>query len=307
MLRSLKGLIKTTLQKLNRQRSAQKVKQEAQHISQQQLVADLQQLGIEQGDTVFLHSSLRSLGYVEGGPASVIAALQQTVGPEGNILLPAYYLPGGTIEATCQLADYQFDPRIHGTHMGRLPETFLKSSGVKRSLHPTHSVAAWGKDANYLTNGHHQAPSVFGEGSPWQRFMEMPQAKVLGLGISMGPVTFYHLLEDTLGDAFPLPVWEKEHQLPCIDANDKVWQVPVRSYNKELARQRIDHPSRDDLRQYFMKEFQQAGYLKSGKVGAGDSWFIPAGDFLRHLKQLSSEGITIYANPEQLSPDAKHK
>ncbi|SEA58021.1 AAC(3) family N-acetyltransferase [Alkalimonas amylolytica] len=303
MLRSLKGLIKTTLQKLNRQRSAQKIKQQAEHISQQQLVEDLQQLGLQQGDTVFLHSSLRSLGYVEGGPAAVIAALQQAVCSNGNILLPAYYLPGGTIEATCQLDDYQFDPRIHGTHMGRLPETFLKSTGVKRSLHPTHSVAAWGKDADYLTNGHHQAPSVFGEGSPWQRFLEMPQAKVLGLGISMGPVTFYHLLEDELGEDFPLPVWEKEYRLPCIDDNNTVWQVPVRSYNKELARQRIDHPSRDDLRQYFMQEFQQAGYLKSGKVGAGDSWFIPASDFLRHLKQLASEGITIYSAAEQLEYD----
>ncbi|MDP4528133.1 AAC(3) family N-acetyltransferase [Alkalimonas delamerensis] len=295
MLRSVKNLIKSALEQLNRQRSAHKVKQQAEHITPQQLVEDLTALGIKPGDTLFLHSSLRSLGYVEGGPAAVIAALQQSVGPDGNILLPAYYLPGGTIDATCQLDDYQFDPRIHGTHMGRLPETFLKSTGVKRSLHPTHSVAAWGKDADYLTNGHHQAPSVFGEGSPWQRFLEMPQAKVLGLGISMGPVTFYHLLEDTLGEAYPLPVWDKEHQIPCIDANDKVWQVPVRSYNKALASQRIDHPSREDLRQYFRQEFLRAGLLHEGQVGAGTSWFIPAADFYRHLQHLAEQGITIYS------------
>lgn len=304
MLRSLKNLIKSTLEQLNRQRSAHKLKQKAEHIRQPQLVEDLTALGICSGDTVFLHSSLRSLGYVEGGPAAVIAALQQSVGPNGNILLPAYYLPGGTIEATCQLIDYRFDPRIHGTHMGRLPETFLKSTGVKRSLHPTHSVAAWGKNADYLTNGHHQASSVFGEGSPWQRFLEMPQAKVLGLGISMGPVTFYHLLEDALGEAYPLPIWDEEYQIPCIDANDTVWQVPVRSYNKALTCQRIDHPSREDLREYFRQEFLTAGLLHEGQVGAGTSWFIRATDFYHHLHLLSKKGITIYSSKDSLIGDS---
>lgn len=304
MLNSLKQQLKRILQRLQRNRAAEKLKQQANHISAEQLQHDLQQLGVQQGDTLFLHSSLKSLGYVVGGPATVIKVLQQLVGEQGNILLPAYYLPGGTIEATCQLTDYQFDPRIHGTHMGRLPETFLQLPGVKRSLHPTHSVAVWGAQADYLTNGHHQAPSVFGEGSPWQRFTALPQAKVLGLGISMGPVTFYHLLEDQLGEAFPLNVWHQEYCLPCIDQDNQIWQVPVKSYKPELTQQRIDHPSRADLREFFRQSLQQAGLLQQTQVGDSQSWLLPAAGFLTHLQWLAERGITIYTPEAELAQKA---
>ncbi|MCC5853999.1 MAG: hypothetical protein JJU30_14280, partial [Alkalimonas sp.] len=66
-------------------------------------------------------------------------------------------------------------------------------------------------------------------------------------------------------------------------------------YNKALASQRIDHPSREDLRQYFRQEFLTAGLLHEGQVGAGTSWYIPAADFYRHLQHLAEQGITIYS------------
>lgn len=300
MLSYLKKQLKQLLKHYQREQSAKELKSQAPHVSQQQLTQQLQALGVQPGDSIFLHSSLKSLGYVEGGPAAVIAALQTAVGPEGNILLPTYYLPGGTIDNTCKLTDYCFDLRIHGTHMGRLPEAFLATSGVQRSLHPTHSVSVWGKDARFLTEAHHKAPSVFGEGSPWQRFATLPQAKVLGLGISMGPVTFYHLLEDTMGEQFPLPVWQPECLLRCIDDQDKVWQVPVRPYDKTLAAMRIDHPSRGDLQQYIKDELIACGLLKQGQVGAASCWLIGAQDFYQQLEKLAGDGITIYATPEQL-------
>ena len=41
----------------------------------------------------------------------MIGALQDAVGPQGTLLLPAYYLPGGTVRATCDMQDYVFDAR----------------------------------------------------------------------------------------------------------------------------------------------------------------------------------------------------
>ena len=272
------------------------------HVSRAELAAGLARLGIEAGDSVFVHSSLKSLGYVEGGAASVVQALQQAVGPQGTLLLPTYYLPGGSILATCQLPGYVFDVRKHGSHMGRLPQAFLAGAGIERSVHPTHSVSAWGRHAAYLTEAHHRAPSTFGAGSPWQRLLELEQAKVLGLGVSMGPVTFYHVLEDALGAAFPLPVWDAQsYSLPCIDRAGQRCDVPLRPFDAALAQRRIDHPSRDDLRRYFMAEFQRAGLLHRGQVGQAPSWWIPAHGFYRHLLQLAGEGLTIYATPGQLA------
>ena len=209
MLDGLKKAIKRIIGKVQQKRREEELKQSQPHVTAAQITADLKKMGIEPGDILFIHSSLKSLGYVDGGPKAVIQGLLDAVGPEGTLLLPTYYMPGGSILGTCQLEGYVFDPRIHGTNMGALPEAFLRFSGVQRSIHPTHSVSAIGKHAKYLTEAHQLAPSVFGRGSPWQRFHEL-NGKVLGIGISMGPVTFYHLLEDTSATPFLFPSgWKK--------------------------------------------------------------------------------------------------
>jgi|SRR5450830_87268 len=302
MLDAARRAIRTTLEAWRRADSARHMRHSAQHVTRTALTAGLARLGIVPGDTLFLHSSLKSLGYVEGGAAAVVHALQDAVGPQGTLLLPTYYLPGGSVRATCEMNDYVFDPRRHGTHMGRLPEAFLASGNIHRSIHPTHSVSAWGRHAADLTEAHHRAPSIFGMGSPWQRFIGCDQAKVLGLGISMGPVTFYHALEDAMGDAFPVPVWEDATKLlACLDHAGRRWEVPVRPFDPAVAQRRIDHPSRGDLREYFAREFDAAGLRVNGQVGDAASWAIPAQAFFEHLRQLAFEHVTIYASAAQLA------
>ncbi|MDN2713601.1 AAC(3) family N-acetyltransferase [Janthinobacterium sp. SUN120] len=302
MLDGARRAARAALQAWRRAAGARRARQNAPHVTRAGLAADLARLGIAPGDTLFVHSSLKSLGYVEGGAPAVIAALQDAVGPQGALLLPAYYLPGGTVHAACAMPDYVFDPRRHGTHMGRLPEAFLASPGVRRSIHPTHSVCALGRHAADLTEAHHRAPSIFGMGSPWQRFIGCDHAKVLGLGISMGPVTFYHALEDAMGEAFPVPVWEEETRLlACLDHAGRRWDVPVRPFDPAVARRRIDHPGREDLRAYFQREFDAAGLRVNGQVGDAASWCIPAQAFYDHLRHMASEHVTIYASAAQLA------
>ena len=57
---------------------------------QVRLVEDMRHLGIAAGDTLFVHSSYKSLGSVEGGAGTVIGAMADAVGPEGLLLLPAF-------------------------------------------------------------------------------------------------------------------------------------------------------------------------------------------------------------------------
>ena len=302
MLDRAKRAARNALEAWRRAANARHVRHSAPHVTCAALAAGLARLGIAQGDTLFIHSSLKSLGYVEGGAQAVIGALQDAVGPQGTLLLPTYYLPGGTVRATCDMKDYVFDPRRHGTHMGRLPEAFLASGNIHRSIHPTHSVSAWGRHAAGLTEAHHRAPSIFGTDSPWQRFIGREHAKVLGLGISMGPVTFYHALEDAMGDAFPVPVWEGPTTLlACLDHDGRRWDVPVRPYAPAIAQRRIDQPGRGDLRDYFEREFDAAGLRVNGQVGDAASWCIPAQAFFGHLRQLASEHVTIYATAAELA------
>lgn len=300
--KAIKRRVKDFLKSLTQERRASKLERTATHVTREKLADDLIDLGVCSGDVIFVHSSLKSLGYVEGGPGAVIGALQDAVGPTGTLLLPTYYLPGVSIQETCLLTDYVFNPKLHGSTMGALPAAFLTTPGVSRSIHPTHSVSALGRHAVYLTEAHHLAPSVFGEGSPWQRFVGLPQSKVLGLGVSMGPVTFYHLAEDVMGDSFPVRVWQgRVIKMPCLDHQGNSHLVPVRAFEPDLNARRIDAKSRSDLRDYFAAEFRRVKLRQEGPVGSTQAWSIDAPPFLDHLIALAHEGITIYSSPTELA------
>lgn len=53
------------------------------------IAADLQStlraLGLRPGDLVMVHASLRALGPVDGGPAAVLDALLDVIGPAGTL------------------------------------------------------------------------------------------------------------------------------------------------------------------------------------------------------------------------------
>lgn len=48
----------------------------------------LKDIGVQKGQTIMVHTSLSSLGYVCGGAQSVIEALLERVGDEGTIMMP---------------------------------------------------------------------------------------------------------------------------------------------------------------------------------------------------------------------------
>ena len=59
-------------------------------MTKQEIIAALQEMGLKNGDKVLLHSSLLSLGEVEGGPDAVIDAFLELLGSEGTLLVPVF-------------------------------------------------------------------------------------------------------------------------------------------------------------------------------------------------------------------------
>jgi aminoglycoside 3-N-acetyltransferase len=113
-------------------------------LTRQTIAEDLRRLGVQSGDALVVHSSLRSLGKVEGGAATVIAALLDVIGPNGLLVFP-------TFTYFTQVFDPTTDPCLTGT----IPESGRSWPGAVRSWHPTHSVAAIGDGAEALCAGHH--------------------------------------------------------------------------------------------------------------------------------------------------------
>lgn len=155
----------------------------------------LQQLGIKPGDTVLVHSSMKSMGHVDGGPAAVIKGFEDVLGKDGTLVMPTL----------CQvdfINSYKTWYMDKPSDVGYLTEYFRKQIYVYRSNHPTHSVAARGKKAYQLTYEHtafgpHLSPFgeyAFADSSPWIKMLNN-NAKIVFLGVSMRFNTMKHVAE----------------------------------------------------------------------------------------------------------------
>jgi len=156
-------------------------------MTQKQLSAEFECIGIRLGDLVVLHASFKSLGGLEGGPAVVSRAMRDLLGPSGTLLMPTftYSLP--------MWNQPPFDARTASSRVGAVSEAFRKEPGVIRSNHPTHSVAAAGRLAEELTRGHRDATAL-GRESPFGRAYRHG-AKILMLGCDQISNSSIHLCE----------------------------------------------------------------------------------------------------------------
>jgi len=155
----------------------------------QKMIDDLCALGLQEGDVVIVHSSLSSLGYVEGGADTVIDALETVVGENGTLLLPSLSF------STVNKENPYFDIRTTPVCVGKIPDTFRQRPETIRSLHPTHSVSAWGKYAKEMTCDHQYDDTPIGPRSPYRK-LPAYGGKVLMLGCRVGAFTFIHGVEE---------------------------------------------------------------------------------------------------------------
>jgi aminoglycoside 3-N-acetyltransferase len=191
---------------------------------------DLRRLGVRPGMTLIVHSSLRALGWVAGGPVAVVQALMDVVTEEGTIVMPAHTgnysdpvnwsnppVPQPWWETIYQ-AMPAFNPELTPSYkMGAIAEAFRTTPGVIRSNHPQVSFAAWGKMAHEITD-RQSLEYGLGERSPLARIYDL-NGWVLLLGVDYSRNTSYHLAEYRSPGTVDVTLGA-----PIIEQGQRVWK-----------------------------------------------------------------------------------
>ena len=269
----------------------------ARSVDADRLVSDLRGAGVRTGDTLCVHSSLASVGKVDGGAETVIRALMTAVGDRGTILMPAY----GTAEAAIRasLEDRPIDLRTESSQTGKITETFRRTPGVLRSSHPFSSICAWGAKAEFVTAAHDANERICHPDSPLARLLLLG-GKVVGLGVSLGPVSFYHVVEDTW-EAFPFNTYSEAVEITYVDARGNRVRRRVAYYDRALTRRRIDADGGISIRRFLTEHLRKRELLVPFTFGQGESWLFSCNDVYEELKSLAGQGVTIYAENSALT------
>jgi aminoglycoside 3-N-acetyltransferase len=173
------------------------------------LTADLRSLGLVPGQDLLVHCSLSAIGWVDGGPATLLRAIQEVAGPGATIVVPAQTpWTSRTSEAFLTatagfdqngIDQYAaglpvFDPESTPSHgMGTFAEHLRTRPEARRSAHPQTSFAALGPGVAAIASGH-DPECHLGERSPL-RWLYDADAAILQLGVDYAVCTAFHLSE----------------------------------------------------------------------------------------------------------------
>jgi len=219
------------------------------------IARQVQALGVRRGEILLVHSSLSSLGYVPGGARTVIDALLSVVGPAGTLVMPTHSWDRSGH------GDFTFDVRLTPSCVGRISEAFRTLPQVIRSLHPTHSVAAWGPCAKEITEGHENAGTPCGIGTPYAKLIEA-NCQVLFLGTTLDSNTLFHTLEALA--PVPYLLRDEDESFVITDAGGHTRVMRIRRHFRGPDRRFLE-----------MKELLlNHGVLRKGNISRSESLLL---------------------------------
>lgn len=253
------------------------------------LLGGLRRCDLHVGDSVLVHSSYGGFQGFRGNVVDVIATLQKAVSSEGTLMMPTHSFEGVAAEYSSR--PKVFNPLTSPSFVGILPDLFRRTEGVSRSLHPTHSVAAWGKRSSWFLQDHHLAVSPCGHGTPYHRLLEADGKILL---IDTPPIlTFYHCVEELLEPLFPFSPFTKDtYSLPIKTDSGIIYSTPMRLFDPAVSARRSLEPLEEALR--------KAGLWKETKVANVRLAAVRARDVVAMTEKLARQGVFCYTDWNEL-------
>lgn len=225
------------------------------------LVQSLVDIGLRDGDSVVIHSSMRSIGRVRDGAQGVVASLAAVLGRSGTLVAPAfnYHVPSQGI----------VDLRTQSCATGAIAEVLRQHPDARRSSHPTHSVVAVGRRADHIVEGHREG-SAMGSDSPLGR-LASNGGKILLIGVGQVANTTLHVAEEV-----------------ACRPKERISSDPVVFIDGSGARREgVPDPSPSCSAGFGAAEskLRELGLIKDGRVGAALAQIMSADAVIHSISQ----------------------
>ncbi len=271
--------------------------------NKQQLKGQLESMGLKGDETILIHSSMKSIGEVDGGADTVLDAWMEYF-KDGLLLLPTHTWK------TVNTDNPVYNPQTTPSCVGLLTNMFMKRDGVIRSLHPTHSMAGYGKNAAEYLAGEEYNNTPCTPGGCYDRLKDAG-GKVLLVGVGHERNTYIHSVEEVLNvpnrlSDMPMELViellkededNKNKKLPhynradgwkkCIDSNggyDNNNKLCRKVYVRKHYNAQQPHISEDFVK--LNQIFLDSGVVKKVKFGDADSLLCDAKGMFNVVRQV---------------------
>ena len=186
------------------------------------LKEQLKEMGIKHSDTVLIHTSYKSIGEVENGIDGLIDSFKEYLS-EGLFIIPTH--TWSVVKSETPI--YNVNTTI--PCIGAVSEVAAFRKDGIRSLHPTHSVWATGRNAKSFTEGEEHAQTPAPVGGCWHRLAEL-SAKIMLIGVGNNRNTFIHAIDEmaNLDDRLTSTPWD----VSIIDYNGRKTTHSFRNHER---------------------------------------------------------------------------
>lgn len=261
-------------------RRLKRARQKLVNLDEFKLFEALRSFAPEQDRTLLVHSSLSACGHIGGGPETVVKALRSWIPEAALLAMPTHTWSYPDSSGVAPIFDYQVTPSVVGT----ITNYYWKQSGVKRSLHPSHSIACGGPGAEEFINGHEACETPCGQGTPYELLVEQ-DARVLMFGTTLDSYTLFHTAEDAA--KVPYLYLPKQLVLRSRNLNGEVKEIPTWRQDMSVTRRF------GEMDVWLEKE----GLLMRRKLGMGELLYISHAGAVheRIVKELRNDPLLLVA------------
>lgn len=162
-------------------------------LTKEKLYSSLEKLGILPSDTVIMHTSLKKIGKIEGGAEALLDWLVEYFTRGGGL----FCVPTHTWHLLLQNTP-TLDLTKNESVCGVFTQIAAAHKNAVRSLHPTHSMVVFGRDACQFIEREKNSVTMVSPSGCYGAFYEAC-GKILLVGVGQDKNTYLHSVEERLG------------------------------------------------------------------------------------------------------------